>query len=292
MKYLYFPGCSLKGTGKAYEESLRAVFAELQITLEEIEDWNCCGATAYMSVDSNKAHALASRNLALAEHQVNGKAKSVDMVVPCSACFLVLSKALRFLENDALGERKVINALQSIGLNYQGKVRVRHPLDVLVNDVGLAQIKAQIKRPLKGMKVASYYGCQIVRPYAPFDDPYNPMTMDQLVETLGGSPVPWSLKSRCCGGSLTGTVKEVGLRLSYILLREAQRLGAQLIITACPLCQFNLECFQDEMKKRFEEPVDIPVVFFPQLMGRVFGLSDPALGMQRLFTPMPAVAMV
>lgn len=292
MKYMYYPGCSLKGTGRAYEESLLAVFRVLSIPLVEVDDWNCCGATAYMSVDAGKAHALASRNLALAEQQANGNGAEVHLVAPCNACYLVLAKAQRYLENDALGEGRLNRALEESGHPYRGKVRVRHPLDVLVNDYGLDEMKKHVKAPLNGLRVACYYGCQIVRPYSTFDDQYNPMSMDNLVEAMGGEPVPWSVKARCCGGSLTGTIKEAGLRLSYVILRDAARLGADAIITACPLCQFNLECFQEDMAKSFGEKVDMPVLFFPQLMGRALGLSDKDVGMNRLFVPLPQAAAV
>jgi heterodisulfide reductase subunit B len=123
-------------------------------------------------------------------------------------------------------------------------VRIRHPLDVLVNDIGLEKVNNAVTRPLTGLKVACYYGCAIVRPYATFDDQWNPTSMDRLVEALGGTPIDWTLKTRCCGGTLTGTIREAGLRLGQLLLREARRKGADILITTCPLCQFDLECFQ------------------------------------------------
>ena len=222
MKYLYYPGCSLKSTGRAYEESLLAVFRALRVPLEELEDWNCCGETAYMAVDEMKAFGLAARNLALAEDQ-NGaqKAEEVNLVAPCSACYLVLTKAQHYIDEYTEVGQTILPALQAAGLRYEGRVRVRHPLDVLVNDVGLDTFAAQVRRPLAGLRVACYYGCQVVRPYASFDDQDNPTTMDQLVRAMGAEPIDWPLKTRCCGGSLTGTIEEVGLRLSYILLKEA-----------------------------------------------------------------------
>lgn len=289
-KYLYYPGCSLKGTGRAYEESILAVFAGLGVELEELEGWNCCGATAYMSVDELKAFALAARNLALAEGQ-DGHDGPIDMVVPCAACYLVLSKTQKCLGEQQETRRTISEGLRSVGLSYHGRVRVRHPLDVLVNDVGLEKIGQAAGQPLKGLKVACYYGCQIVRPYAQFDDQYNPMAMDRLVKALGAEPVDWPLKTRCCGGSLTGTVQEAGLRLSQILLVEARKRGAQMVATACPLCQFNLECYQKPMSRRFGQPVDMPVAYFSQLVGLAMGIEPRKLGVQRLMMPLaPALA--
>ena len=234
MKYLYFPGCSLKGTGKAYEESLLAVFGALGVELQELEDWNCCGATAYMSVDETKSYALAGRILALAERE------NLDVVAPCSACYLVLNKTQKSLQEHPELHRKVTGALKAAGLDYKGTVKVRHPLDVLMNDVGLDAIKQKINSPMAGHKFAPYYGCQIVRPYATFDDQHNPVTMDQILEASGAECVDYPLKTRCCGGSLTGTVPEVGLRLAYILIKEAKQRGAEAIVTVCPLCLASL----------------------------------------------------
>jgi len=274
VKYLYFPGCSLKGTGKAYEESLLAVFRALGIELREIEDWNCCGATAYMSVDEVKSYALAGRNLALAERE------DLDVIAPCSACYLVLNKTQKSLQDHPDIRRKVVGALQAAGLDYKGKVKVRHPLDVLVNDVGLDEIARRIKTPLKGKKFAPYYGCQIVRPFASFDDQYNPVTMDKLLRATGAECVTYPLKTRCCGGSLTGTLPEVGVRLAYILVKEAKKRGAEAMVTVCPLCQFNLDGYQDQIARKYEA-VDIPIVYFTQVLGLAMGLPASELGLKR-----------
>ena len=284
MKYLYYPGCSLKGSSRGYEESILAVFGRLQFPMEELDGWNCCGATAYMAVDEVKALALAARNLALAEDSAGSE--PVSLVAPCNSCYLVLSKVQRYMQEfDEIG-RTISQAMRQAGLRYRGDVHVRHPLDVLINDIGIDAIRQQAVEPLKGSKVACYYGCQMVRPYATFDDQYNPTTMDDLLAAMGAEPVPWPLKTRCCGGSLTGTIEKAGLRLSYILLREAKERGANVIATCCPLCQFNLECYQRQMSAMFGSEVDIPVVYFSQLIGKAMGIDDRALGLNRLFVPM------
>ena len=293
MKYLYYPGCSLKSTGKAYEESLLRVLAALEVPIAELDDWNCCGATAYMAVDENKAFALAARNLALAEHEngeqgaggaVNGAAQ---VVAPCAACYLVLMKTQRYLETLPAVKRVVGGALREAGLDYQGTARVRHPLDVIVNDVTLARVTARVTRPLAGYRVACYYGCQIVRPFAVFDDMRNPQTLEQLMAALGAETIRWPLATRCCGGSLTGTVHEIGVEMSYNVLKEARRQGANVIATTCPLCQFNLESYQGEMRKQFRDDFTMPVVYFTQLMGLAFGLKPADLGMRKILVPPP-----
>lgn len=283
MTYLYYPGCSLKGTNRAYEESVLAVFEALNAEVDELEDWNCCGATAYMAIDEMKSFALAARNLALAERYGQD---SPTLMAPCSGCYLVLSKTQHYLEEYSEVSCTIDRALQTAHLSYSRTVHVRHPLDILINEIGVQTIAKGVRRPLEGLKVACYYGCQIVRPYAAFDDQVNPTTMDRLMGALGVETVEWPLKTRCCGGSLMGTIPEVGVPLSYILLKEALKRGADVVATACPLCQFNLECYQDKMSKQFKERLEIPVVYFTQLVGLALGVPERQLGLHRLLIPL------
>ena len=284
MNYSYFPGCSLKGLGRAYEESLLPVMRHLGVTMTELPDWNCCGATAYMSVDERQASILAARNLAIAE-----KLGGHDLVTPCSACYLVLNKTKHYLRETPSMRADVQEALGRAHLSYHGETKVRHPLDVLVNDVGLDAIREKVVRPLTGLKVAPYYGCQLVRPYSTFDDAWNPTSMDRLMTTLGAEVVHFPLKTKCCGASLTGTVPEAGLRLTYILLREAVRRRADVISTICPLCQFNLDAYHGQIERRWGK-VRVATVYFTQLMGLAFGLSPAELGLNRNFIPMAPLA--
>ena len=281
MKYLYYPGCSLKSSGKSYEESMLAVFKHLGIELQELNDWNCCGATNYMAINEQSAMSVTSRNLALAEEQ--GGSGEINLVAPCNACYMGLLKTKTYLENEQGLRDSVLQKLDSIGMKYEGRVKVRHPLDILVNDFGLDKLKMAVKKPLKDLNVVSYYGCQVVRPITAFDDASDPVYMDQIAMTLGATAIDWGMKVRCCGGSMTSTVSDVGLRLNYLLLKEAKRKKADIIITACPLCQFNLECFQDKISRKYGESVNIPVVFFPQLIGMALGLDKKELGLQRMF---------
>jgi heterodisulfide reductase subunit B len=283
MKYLYYPGCALKSSGRPYEESLCAILDHLDVSLEEINDWNCCGATAYMAIDEMKAFALAARNLVKAEQQLDGTVS--DLIAPCAACYMVLTKAQYNIEKNPEVGKRVKEWLKMADLDYTGKIKIRHALDVIVNDIGVERIRQAVKKPLKGLKVVSYYGCQVVRPFVKFDDPRDPVSMDRIVEALGATAVDWPLKTRCCGGNLTSTVPEVGLRLNFHLLKEAQRRGADIMITACPLCQFNLECYRKEMETAYGLKLDIPVLYFTQLMGMAFGLPEQKLGVQRSFIP-------
>ena len=280
MKFAYFPGCSLKGLGRAYEESLLPVMRHLGIELEALDDWNCCGATADMAVDEAKACVLAARNPALAARRGHAQ-----VLAPCAACYLVLNKTKHYFHDYPAMKSTIDRALAAVDLAYAGDTAVRHPLDVLVNDVGLDAIRQKVVRPLRGLKVATYYGCQVVRPYATFDDQYNPVTMDRLVEALGATVVRYPLKTKCCGGSLTGTVPEAGIRMVYILLNEARKRGADCLATVCPLCQFNLDAYHAQVRSEYGDVV-VPTVYFTQLMGLAFGLPEKQLGLHRAAVPL------
>jgi heterodisulfide reductase subunit B len=285
--YTYYPGCSAGGVGRAFTESLYAVFERLGAGLEELEDWNCCGATAWPSVDQRQAYALSARNLALAEDRVPGPGP-VDLVASCTGCYRALLKAQKALEAATPTSVRLRDALAAIGLEFTGRARVRHPVDILLNEIGLDRIREAVVRPLTGVRVASYYGCQLVRPFATFDDSRNPTSMDRLVEAVGAEPVDWPLKARCCGGScycggpVIGAMPEATMQLSYALLREASKRGADVVVTICPLCEFNLEGFQDRMAKRFGHPLDMPIGFITQLIGLALGIDERALGIHRL----------
>jgi heterodisulfide reductase subunit B len=275
MKYAYYPGCSLKGTGRAYEESLLAVFRALGVELEELEDWNCCGATTYISYGELQSYALAARNLSLA------KQMGRDLMAPCAACYLVLNKTQHYVREYPWIGQIVDHALDAIHLPKDIGVKVRHPLDILLNDVGLEALKAKVVHPLTGLKVATYYGCQMVRPYASFDNQRNPTSMDRVLEACGATIVYYPVKTHCCGGSQKGTLPEIGLNLIRRLLTEAQRNGAEAIATVCPLCQFNLEAFQDEASTTSK--FHIPVLYFTQLLALALGVRLNEAGFQRSF---------
>jgi heterodisulfide reductase subunit B len=274
--YLYFPGCSLRATGAAYDESLVELFRVLDIPIEELDDWNCCGATSYMAVDESSAFLLSARNLSIAAQQ-GGR----DLMAPCSACYLGLRKAQDYVAHYPDVRSKVEAGLKAAELKPFMGVKVRHTLEILYNDVGPAKIKAKTVRKWQGGKIACYYGCQAVRPYDEVDSPHNPMRMDELMRAVGAQTVEYPLKTKCCGGTLTGTIHDVGVRLNYILLKEAVRKGAEAIVTICPLCQFNLDAYQAEITGDQGEKFDVPILYFTQVLGWALG-GDPAkLGLKR-----------
>jgi len=282
VKYAYYPGCSLEKTQRGYDASVREVFAALGQELIEIDDWNCCGATVYMSTKETVSLAVSARNLALAERM------GLDVIAPCSSCFTVLAKTNRILSEIPEMHRDVNEALAEGGLSYSGKTVVRHPLDVLMNDIGIGEILRRQKRSLHGLKIAPYYGCQIVRPDKGFDDRENPLLMDRLFRKCGGDVVPYPMKVRCCGGMLMTTFEETALKLNMELLECAVQNGADVIVTTCPLCHFNLEAYQDKINKHFGTSYAIPILYFTQLLGVVLGKESGKLGLDASFIPLGA----
>lgn len=277
MKYAYYPGCSLHTVNNNYDKSCRAVFNALNCELVELEDWNCCGATIYMSIKEITALAVAARNLALAERI------GYDIVTPCSSCYTILNKANKYLKSNNEVFDKVNLCLKEAGLSYNGTVRVRHPLDILVNDIGIEIIKLNVKIPLNGLRIANYYGCQIVRPEKGFDDRENPMSMENLFENIGAEDVYFPYKLRCCGGMLMTTYQSSSLNLTKEILECAQENGADCIATTCPLCQMNLEGYQNKINRIYSTTYKIPILFFTQILGVALGIDVGELGLEQNF---------
>jgi heterodisulfide reductase subunit B len=277
VKYAYYPGCSLEKTQRGYDESVREIFKALDQELIEIEDWNCCGATMYMSVRETVSLTVSARNLALAERM------GLDILAPCSSCFTILSKTNRILSQIPEMHRDVNEALAEGGLTYTGATRVRHPVDILMNDIGLDVIKSRFQRNLNGLRIAPYYGCQIVRPDKTFDDRENPILLDRMFAACGAEMVYFPLKVRCCGGMLMTTFEDTALKLNKELLQCAIDNGAEAIVTTCPLCHFNLEGYQDRINKVYGTSFNIPILYFTQLLGIAFGLAPQKLGLDSSF---------
>lgn len=281
MARLFYPGCALEQSAKPYELSTLAVARALEIELPELEDWNCCGATAYMGTHELWGLALATRNLALAE-----QAGADELITVCNGCYVVLNKADKYIEADPGLAGKVNDALEAAGLSYNGTVRVRHLLDVLANDLEPGMVNARMKTSLAGLKVAPYYGCQIGRPFDDFDDAEYPMALDALLEAVEAEVVPYPLKSRCCGGMLMSTSANVAIKLVHNLLECADRAGARCIASTCPLCIMNLEGYRQLVAQNHGKSYDhIPIYAFTQLLAVALGLSRNDTGVDMGLIP-------
>jgi heterodisulfide reductase subunit B len=271
MKYIYYPGCTLETTALEYNKSTQAAMQALGAELTEIEDWNCCGAAAAEATSHLLSMVLAARNLALAE-RMDGDA---DLLIPCSGCYLNLRKVEDHVKREEGLFEKINEALKEEELEYKGKLKVRHLLDVLSRDFDLENIRPLVKKKMSGLKVAPYYGCQALRPYPDFDDPQEPRTMEPLIRALGAEVHAWEVGSKCCGAALMNTKKDVALELTGGILSAAK--GADCIVTVCPMCQLNLEAYQKPISQKQEEDLSISILYLPQLMGVAFGLPEKDL---------------
>ncbi|MCK9640862.1 MAG: CoB--CoM heterodisulfide reductase iron-sulfur subunit B family protein [Prolixibacteraceae bacterium] len=274
MKIGFYPGCSLTGSSREYNESVVAVAKALDIELIEINDWNCCGATAAHAMNEELSLSLPARIMAMAEKQ-----GLTEVVVPCAACYNRLKVTQHELEDDTKRSR-VIDILK---MPYQGSSRIINVLQLL-EMYGAENIKAKITRPF-AHKVACYYGCLLVRPHSilKFDRVEDPQSMDTMIKMVGGTTLDWAFKTECCGAGFSVSRTDLVAKLSGNILKDAADRGAEALIVACPMCQSNLDMRRGAINKTLETPSDIPVIYITQAIGLALGLSAQELGLKRHF---------
>jgi len=273
MSYAFFPGCSMEGTAHDYQKSTLAVSKALGLELPEIPGWTCCGSTSAHQTDHLLSLALPAKNLVAAE----GK----TVAVGCAACYSRLKTANYEIANDPQTRKSVAGV---VGKDYDGKTEILHLLEILARDVGMRKIAQAVKKPLKGLKLVTYYGCLLSRPpeVTKFDDPENPTLMDQVLEAAGATILEWPHKTECCGAGYSITDVTIVKRLTREILAMAKAAGADCIATACPLCQMNLDLRQKDTEKASGENFNLPVFYFTQLLGLAFGISRKDLGLRSL----------
>ena len=272
MDYFLYSGCSLEASGSHYLLSLEGVAKSLGMNLKEIDDWNCCGASiSYVGGSELQAIVLNARNLALAEAQGGH-----DIVAPCSSCYIMMNKVNHHLKEDPKLLAQVNSILAEGGLKYSGKLKARHLLDVLYHDIGVEKIRSLVARPLTGIKVAAYYGCQTTRPYGEYDSKENPRSQDEILKALGATVVDYGHRVKCCGSGIFLTEIENCAELAKNIIDDAASQGATMISTACPMCQMNLEVYQPRINAMLGCNLNMPVVFITQLMAAAFGLDAGA----------------
>lgn len=271
-KLAYYPGCPSETTAKEQDISTKAVFDKLGIDWAELEDWNCCGAAE--AEDPRLVYALNARNLVIAEKD------NRDIVTPCSICYYNLARTDKALRADEKlrAEIKEIDA----SLDYNGTVTPKHVIDFLVNDIGMDELKSKIVKKVE-VKVAPYYGCYIGRPpETAFDDPDDPVSMDQLIELIGGENVQFSyMKTKCCGGPLMMTRADIAFEMARKILESAKNAGADCIALACPLCGMMLDAKQPDIEKALDIKFEMPVVYITQLLGLALGIEPNKLGFNK-----------
>ena len=274
--YAYYPGCTLHSTAKEYDVSARAVCRQLGIELQELDGWTCCGASSAHTTNETLAITLPARDLRSAE------AKGLPLAVACAMCF----NRLKYTAHALADKERLVSINKLIGDGLRNTTEIVHLLQILYD----RRKSIAVSKPLKGLKVASYYGCLLVRPQeiTHFDDPENPQMMDKLMTTLGAQPLEWDFKTACCGASLPLSRRDIVVKLSYRILLQAKQLGADCVAVACPMCQMNLDAYQNEMVKQYGKKIEMPILYFTQLAGLAMGLSPKELDLDKHFTdPMP-----
>jgi heterodisulfide reductase subunit B len=266
-KLTYFPGCSAHGTSEEFDRTVRMVMNTLGVEMEELPDWNCCGATSAHTLSETLSYALPLRNLVLAERLTND-----IMAIPCASCYQRLKVTKVHLDENPTLARNISSTIVDEG-KYESKVTVKSMLQYCYEDIGLEAIKAKVVKPLTGMKLACYYGCLLTRPrnITQFDSPEYPMSMDHIIEALGIKTMPFDFKTECCGASFSISETDIVLQLSSKILEMAKESGAHGIVVACPLCQSNLDMRQSDIEKKFKVKYNLPVFYFTQLMAMAFG---------------------
>jgi heterodisulfide reductase subunit B len=278
VRYAYYPGCSAESTARDMHQSTLAVARALGIDLLEPKGWTCCGATAGHQTDRLLAVSLPVANLTKVQDM------KLDMMVNCAACYNRMKVANHEISAHPEVRQSVREALDR---DYDGSVKVRHLIEVLLEDVGLETITNALKRSLNGLKVACYYGCLLVRPpeILKFDDPENPTSLDRLVTALGGQSLEWPCKVECCGGGLSLSRTDVVVQLTDSILDMACRAGADCIAVSCPMCQVNLDLRQQDINKLTGKNYHLPIVYITQLLGLCLGISSDELGFNKLMVP-------
>lgn len=283
MKLSYYPGCSLNSTAREFASSTEAVFHTLGAELDELADWCCCGATSGHSLDKYLSHALPLYNLIMAEASGND-----ELVVPCAACYNSLRAVKYFMDSGSM-EAQELNekAADKLGRRYRGFVKVRHIMDMLADQYYQGLLKEKIKHTLGDIPVASYYGCLLTRPpkIASFEkNPEQPETMDRLLSLAGAKPVSWTCKNECCGASLAIPRPNIVKDLTAKIINACRRAGATIIVTACPLCQTNLDS-----RQLAAENDCIPVLYITELLGMAMGLDYRPWLKKHLVDPLPVL---
>lgn len=278
MKYAYFPGCSLDSTGIEFGTSCKLVAKTLDIDLWEIPDWNCCGASAAHLTNHTLALALPARNLALAEKS------GLGVAVSCAACYARFKATAKEVKSSPEMKAKINDIIE---MDYQASGEVISMMDLLGKTISPEAIKAKMVQSLNGLKVASYYGCLLVRPHKIADsgDWENPMVMDNIMTTLGAEAVDWGFKVECCGAGHVVTNPSVGQDMIYEIIRNAELNGAEAIVCACPLCMLNLDMRQKQINAKRGTKFQMPIFYFTELMALTFGYTPTEVGVHRHFVP-------
>ena len=283
MDYLYFPGCTLYTKAKNLDQTARDCSKLLGFELKELPNWTCCGATFPLATDNIMALLPPARILATARE------KGTVLTTLCAVCFNVIKRTNRLMQGDGEKREKINTYLEK---NYQGDLRILHYLEILKQDIGFPRLKEKLSKPLTGLKAAAYYGCMLLRPFEEmeFDDKERPTVFEAFLETLGAQAVDFPYKIECCGSFQSVGAPDVATECAYKILASAQKNGAEVVVSTCPMCTFNIDHKQADIKEKYLDFRTIPVLYFTQLLGIAMGLDHKTLGFEQNFIdPLPVL---
>jgi heterodisulfide reductase subunit B len=273
MKFSYYPGCTLKNHAKNFEDSAICSLKQLGIEVEELPRWNCCGTVFSLTTDDLIHHVASIRNLIRVKEQNNNKVLTL-----CAMCYNTLKRSNQRVKNNPEDLKKINDFMDKEEIKYQGDVQVLHLLEILRDEIKLETVAQKVINPLKNLKVASYYGCLLVRPQdIGFDDMENPTSMDDLMLSLGAQPVDFPYKTECCGAYQTVDNEDLVAERTFQILSSAQSRGAEVVVVSCPLCAFNLDHRQKKTVQNYPEFKKIPILYFTQLSAIALGCSKESL---------------
>ena len=278
MQIAYYPGCSLHASSELYDVQCRKVLKQLGIELKEIEDWNCCGATSAGKTDDFLAISLPARNLGIAD--ASGLS---EMLIPCSSCYNRTLVSQRILSEDSELKNRINSELSK---KVEGKIRISSILDILVSKVNSGEIAEKLIRRLEGLKPACYYGCLLTRfpcDVKITDNIENPQGMETVCKALGAEPLDWSYKTDCCGASAAVNDTDTSLSLMSQIIKDALARGANCLVTTCPMCQMNMDMYQNEVCERYGIQRKLPVFFITELLGIAMGFTPQEMQIDKHF---------
>ena len=285
LKYALYPGCAAKGATPELYQSTMAIIGRLGIEVVELTAASCCGAGVVAEADPDVALALNARTFAQAEQL------GLDVMTICGTCQGVMGAANKRLKTEPGLRERINRVLEPAGMTYRGTVQVKHLLWIVVREVGLQRLGEQVRVSMEDFRIAPFYGCYILRPSwdLGFDDPENPTSLEKVIRAVGGEPVAYAGRTKCCGFPIILEKEAIAVAMAGTNMKEAKDGGADFMVTPCPLCHMSLDIYQDRAGKAVNTQLNLPILHLPQLLGLAMGISPKDLGVSRHLVPVDSI---